>query len=61
VTCDQYEVFPIADWKARATNCRELVELVRAGHGLQLPHEAELREHERALVLRVREHFQRMS
>jgi len=61
LTCDLYEVFPIASWKARAATVPELARLIAEEHGFELPREVELLELERALVQRVTTRFQRLS
>ena len=61
LTCDLYEVFPIASWKARASTYPELARLIADEHGLELPRELELLELTRALVQRVTTRFQRLS
>ena len=61
LTCELYEVFPIAGWKARASKYRELAQIIEEEHGLELPREMELLELERALVQRVTTRFRRLS
>lgn len=61
LTCDLYEVLPIAAWKGRALKYPELAQLVRDEHRLELPREMVLLELERALVQRVKTRFQRLS
>jgi hypothetical protein len=61
LTCELYEVFPVAGWKGHASKYQELAELVQGEHGLELPREMELLELERALVQRVKTRFQRLS
>jgi hypothetical protein len=61
LTCELYEVFPVAGWKGRASKYQELAQLVCDEHGLELLREMELLELERALVQRVKTRFQRLS
>ena len=54
LTCNQYEVFPVLGWKARAAKYAELSALVEGEHAILLPPQRELRDLESALVERVK-------
>ena len=54
LTCDLYEVFPVAGWKARAESYGELASMVEREHGVLLPRRAVWHALECGLVKRVR-------
>ncbi len=54
LTCELYEVFPIAAWKARAESYDELAELIEREHRVVLPRRVVWQALECGLVQRVR-------
>ena len=54
LTCELYEVFPIAGWKARAESYDELATLIEREHGVLLPRRVVWQALECGLVQRVK-------
>lgn len=50
LTGGRYEVFPVDDWKAQASNYRQVVLMVIGRHGLFMPAAPEVARLEHALV-----------